>query len=207
MLIPRESPYLKGLNSYYLHLDRLVEHMQGEIGSGCVHCSAPGKEMLVYFTEQELISCLIQDSDQPVAESVSFATVQDAFIRASFVVQIFQIAPHAIFFWAQMPPFQRASASLRSSEIPLPDLIFRLRMKQFSGFIDVQLVEKKDSAILFFHEGERIGGSYTWGSGGLSTTNEDYNTLLSRVQSAEGIFTFGSYLRKGAQDVETEKLS
>jgi hypothetical protein len=92
-----------------------------------------------------------------------------------------------------MPPFQRAKATLRSTEIPLPDLIFRLRMKQFSGFIEVQLLKKNEGGVLFFHEGDRIGGSYTWGKGGMSTADEDYNTLLSKVQTGEGVFTFGSF--------------
>jgi hypothetical protein len=78
----------------------------------------------------------------------------------------------------------------------LPDLIFRLRMKQFSGFIEVQLTKKPESGVLFFHEGDRIGGSYSWGKGGMSTTDEDYNALLSRVQSNDGIFTFGSFQEK-----------
>ncbi len=39
MLIPRERPYLEGLNSYYLQLEKFIEHLQGEIGSGGVHCA------------------------------------------------------------------------------------------------------------------------------------------------------------------------
>jgi hypothetical protein len=40
MLIPEEQPYLKGLNSYYIAIDRFVEHLQGEIGSGCLYCQS-----------------------------------------------------------------------------------------------------------------------------------------------------------------------
>ena len=194
MLTPREKPYLEGLNSYYLHLERFIEHMQGEIGSGGIHCLSSRQTMMFYFNENEVISSLVQEKDH----STSFASLHEIaranFYSSSYTVKVFNLDDHAIYFWAQMPPFQRAKASLKSTEIPLPDLIFRLRQKQFSGFIDVQLVKKDEGGTLFFNQGDRIGGSYSWGRGGMSTSDEEYNALLSRVQLNEGVFTFGSFI-------------
>jgi len=195
MLIPREKPYLQGLNSYYLHLEKFIEHMQGEVGSGGIHCRSNILEMLIFFSENEVISSLVQEKGGKAHFTPSYEVARGSFYSANFSVRLYQLEPHAIFFWAQMPPFQRAKSALRSTEIPLPDLIFRLRQKQFSGFIDVQLSNKPDSGILFFNEGDRIGGSYTWGKGGMSTADEDYNLLLSRVQAGEGVFTFGSFIK------------
>jgi hypothetical protein len=88
----------------------------------------------------------------------------------------------------------------------LPDLVFRLRQKNFSGFIDVQLLNKQESGLLFFHEGERVGGSYSWGKGGMSTSAADYNTLLSRIQTGEGVFSFGSFIQeKKRESVSTQR--
>jgi len=199
MLIPRERPYLEGLNSYYLHLEKFIEHLQGEIGSGGVHCVSPGLQMLVYFNEQEVISCLVQEKGRDAHFAPSFEIVRGRFYSGSYAISVHQLDQNAIFFWAQMPPFQRAKSALRSTEIPLPDLIFRLRMKQFSGFIEVQVGKKNEGGVLFFNEGERIGGSYTWGKGGMSTSDDDYNSLLGRVQVNEGIFTFGSFVKEDKQ--------
>ncbi len=195
MLTPRERPCLDGLNSYYLHLEKFIEHMQGDIGSGGIHCKSSYLELLIYFNEVEIISCLLQEKGGKANFHPSYEVVRGSFYSANFTVQVFQLEAHAIFFWAQMPPFQRAKSALKSTEIPLPDLIFRLRQKQFSGFIDVELVNKDASGILFFNEGERVGGSYSWGKGGMSIADADYNTLLSRMQSCEGIFTFGSFIK------------
>jgi hypothetical protein len=196
MLTPRERPYLDGLNSYYLHLDKFIEHMQGEIGSGAIYCRSPYLELLIYFNENEIISSLLQEKGGKATSLPSFEIIRGSFCSANFSVKVYQLEAHAIFYWAQMPSFQRAKAALKSTEIPLPDLIFRLRQKQFSGFIEVELVNKVDSGILFFNEGERVGGSYTWGTGGMSISDEDYNTLLGRVQSGEGLFTFGSFVKE-----------
>lgn len=196
MLIPREKPHIEGLNSYYLHLEKFIEHLQGEIGSGAVYCISPNLEMLIFFNEEEVISSMVKEKGGHVMSVPSFEMVRSRFYSGSFMVKVFYLDQNAIFYWAQMPPFQRAKAALRSTEIPLPDLIFRLRMKQFSGFIEVQLARKTEGGVLFFNEGDRIGGSYTWGKGGMSTSDEDYNTLLGRVQSGESIFTFGSFLQE-----------
>ena len=196
MLIPREKPCLEGLNSYYLHLERFIEHMQGEIGSGGMHCLSPGFEMMIYFNEYEVISNLLQEKGNAAYFAPSLEIARSFFYSATYAVKVYQLDAHAIFFWAQMPSFQRAKASLKSTEIPLPDLIFRLRQKQFSGFIDVELMKKNEGGTLFFNEGDRVGGSYTWGKGGMSTSDEEYNALLSRVQLNDGIFTFGSFIKE-----------
>lgn len=195
MLIPREKPYLEGLNSYYLQLEKFIEHMQGEIGSGGIHCHSPNLDMMIYFNEYEVISSLLQAKDSAAQFAPSHEIARNSFYSSSYAVKVFRLDANAIFFWAQMPAFQRAKAALKSTEIPLPDLIFRLRQKQFSGFIDVRLVKKNDGGILFFNEGDRVGGSYTWGEGGMSTSDEDYNSLISRVQLNEGVFTFGSFIK------------
>jgi hypothetical protein len=195
MLIPREKPYLEGLNSYYLHLEKFIEHMQGDIGSGGIYCKSPSLEMLIFFTENEIISSLAQEKGGLAAVSPFCEIVKGSFYQANFSVKVYQLEAHALFFWAHMPSFQRAKSVLKSTEIPLPDLVFRLKQKQFSGFIDAKIVNKTESGVLFFHEGKRIGGSYTWGKGGMSTADEDYNILLSRMQSNEGIFTFGNFIK------------
>lgn len=208
MLIPREKPHLAGLNSYYLDLEKFTEHLQGEIGSGCIHFKAMLREILVYFDESEVIQCIIQDKAHLAVTTKSLNPIKKAMVDHNFMVQVFYLNPQAIFFWGQLPPFQRAKAALKSSEIPLPDLIFRLKQKLFSGFIDVQLNNKQEKGLLFFHDGKRVGGSYSWGNGGLSVRDEDYNTLVSRVQTGEGIFSFGSYIQeKNEESLQTETSS
>lgn len=208
MLIPREKPYLSGLNSYYLHLDKFIEHLQGEIGSGCLYCQAIDIELLVYFDEQEIVRGVIQKSGERAQMSQSLDPVMDSLAKKNFQVTIYYLDPASIFFWGQMPPFKRAQARLKSTDIPLPDLIFRLSQKKFSGFIDVDLEGRDDCAILFFHEGERRGGSYYWGRGGLSPSDDDYNSLLGLMQNNDAIYDVGHFksdLTLAAQQPKSEQ--
>ncbi len=203
MLLPKEKPFLKGLNSYYLHLEKLIEHLQGEIGSGCVYGKSSSKEFVVFFDDNEIIRTSFQEKNEKKNFYTDLTIIKEIVLQNNFVIDVYYLSPNAIFFWGHMLSFQRAKSALKSTEIPLPDLIFRLKQKQFSGFIDVQLVNNSDSGLLFFNEGERIGGSYSWSNGGMTKADEDYNTLLSRVQRDEGVFKFGSYITKEKTNLKT----
>ena len=121
MLIPREQPYLDGLNSYYLHLDKFVEHMQGEIGSGCLYFRSSTEEILIYFDEREVLRGVVQDNNQRAWVSPTLAPVLSELRRKNFRVTVYTLAASAIFFWGQMPQFQRAKTTLKSADITLSD--------------------------------------------------------------------------------------
>jgi hypothetical protein len=193
MLIPKEKPFLTGLNSYYLYLDKFIEHLQGEIGSGCFYCQSANQEILVYFDEREIIRSIIQDNGKRAQFSQSLKPVTQALSRKNFLVTIYYLNPSSIFFWGQIPCFQRAKAKIKTTDISLPDLFFRLRQKNFSGFIDVNLQGHDEGGILFLHQGERRGGSYSWGTGGFSPLDDDYNRLLGLLQTNVATYDIGQF--------------
>jgi len=193
MLIPEEKPYLKGLNSYYIAIDRFVEHLQGEIGSGCLYCQSVKEEILVYFDEHEVIRAVIQKNGEPAYPTKEMGPVLKSLKQGNFVITVYALDANAIFFWGQIPPFKRAKKILTSKNIPLPDLIYRLNAKKFYGFIRVTLLGEKERALLFLHKGRRIGGSYSWGKGGLDTSDVTYNQLLKLVQETPAQFALGHF--------------
>ena len=193
MLIPEERPYLKGLNSYYVVIDRFVEHLQGEIGSGCLYCQSAKEEVLIYFDEHDVIRSVIQKNGQPASIINTMEPVVESLGRTNFVITVFALDPNAIFFWGQIPPFKWAQKTLTSEEIRLPDLLYRLNAKKFYGFVRVEITDQKEGAILFLHRGSRIGGSYSWGRGGLDPSDASYNQLLKLVQEAPARFFVGHF--------------
>jgi len=193
MLIPKEKPYLSGLNSYYLYLDKFIEHLQGDIGSGCLYGRTTDQEILVYFDEREIVRGVIQHSGKRAQTSENIDPVLQSLDIKNYVVNVYYLDLSSIFFWGQMPEFKRAKAALKSSDIPLEDLVYRLKKKRFSGFLDISLLKQKEGAILFFHQGERRGGSYSWGKGGLNPSDEEYNRLLGLLQSHAATYDIGHF--------------
>jgi hypothetical protein len=193
MLIPEEKPYLTGLNSYYLHIDKFVEHLQGEIGSGCLYCQSADREVLVYFDEREIIRAVLQKNGERARVAQDLTPVLRALSQANYLITVYFLEANAVFFWGQMPPFKRAQVELRSMNIRLPDLLFRLNAKKFYGFIRVKLMGQKGSALLFLHKGKRIGGSYSWGKGGLDPSDNNYNKLLKQLQATPAVFAIAHF--------------
>jgi hypothetical protein len=193
MLLPREKPFLTGLNSYYLDIEKFVQHLQGEIGTGCLYCKGADQELLVYFDEYEIVRGVTQNNGEHAEISEHIDRVIESLHAKNFQVTIYYLDPDSIFFWAQMPAFKRARETVSSRKVSLPDLIFRLHQKEFSGFIEIDVRGRNDCAVLFFHQGQRRGGSYYWGTGGLSPSDVDYNTLLGMLQKNKGTYSIGYF--------------
>lgn len=195
MLIPKEKPYLVRLNSYYLYFEKFIEHLQGDIGSGCLYCQTSGQEILVYFDEQEIIRGVTQNSGEHAQVSEDLKSVLQALSVKNFQVTVYCLDPASIFYWSEMPAFQRNKTKVNETDITLPALATRLLKMNFSGFVDIDMGDQSDSAILFFHQGERRGGSYSWGKGGLSPSEEEYNRLLLSLQDAKTVtFSLGRFI-------------
>ena len=202
MLVPKEKPYLAGLNSYYLQIDKFIEHLQGEIGSGCIYCQGVDQELLVYFDEQEIIRGVTQERGEHARISQSLDPVLHSLVQKNFLVTVYYLNSASIFFWGQMPSFQRAKKTIQSAEIPLLHLVHRLQRREFSGFLDVNLLDGDVGAILFYHQGERRVGSYSWGKGGGSHADEDYQRLLQILQTNAATYDLGQFQAEAAEQSE-----
>ncbi|MCW5199061.1 hypothetical protein VU06_04915 [Desulfobulbus sp. F3] len=193
MLLPREKPFLRGLNSYYLDVEKFIQHLQGEIGTGCLYGKGSAQELIVYFDESDIVRGLTQNNGEHALASEQLDHVFAALTQRNFEVAVYYLDQDSIFFWGQLPAFRRAKDRLSSSKVSLPDLVFRLHKKKFSGFIEVDVKGRSDCAVLFFHQGERRGGSYYWGTGGLSPADDDYNTLVAMLQKSGGSYGLGYF--------------
>lgn len=194
MIIPKEKPYMDGLNSYYLITEKFIEHLQGEIGTGCIYFKSSSREILIYFDEIDIISGIIQENGERAEVAQSLEPVFEALEQRNYLVKVFHLDPHAIFFWAQLPPFKRAKNELTTSDISLSKLSDRLAQKKASCFVDVKFRSATNmNTILFFHKGNFMGGSYSWGAGGLNPSKMEYETFLTTAEEKDAVFALGHF--------------
>ena len=115
--------------------------------------------------EGDILGGVIQESGERGQFAQTLNPVFEALKERNYLAKVFHLDPHAIFYWAQLPPFKRAKTDLDSTEISLVDLVERLQQKKASCFVDVSFSGANMNCLLFFHEGNFTGGSYAWGSG------------------------------------------
>jgi hypothetical protein len=180
MLLPKEPPYLHNLHGYYLELDRLVAHLQREIGSGCILCRSAGQRQAVFFNTVEIVHCAIEQAGRAACQAVSLAELQAGFIRRPFQVSVYFLDVNAVYHWAALPPYRQRSSAVRGA-VTFDRLVERIAAKAVDGFIDLALPDG-EGALLFFERGRRVGGSYSWGNGGLSPWQSDYDRMRAAMR-------------------------
>ena len=63
VVIPRQQPVLENLNAYYLDIKKLLEHYQGEIGTGGVYFKSHAAEGVVFFDKDELLNAFYEEKE------------------------------------------------------------------------------------------------------------------------------------------------
>jgi len=187
ILMPRERPVIQDLNSYYLDLERLVEHFQGQIGCGGVHLRSSSAEAALFFDETGIINGIHQSGQtllrgQQAIDNVFQATKQD-----NFTVTVYRIAPVNVYFWASLSHAEPIYKDLSSEFTDLEALIKKMRHERLTGFIEVTIDRENESGLLFFNNGSLIESSCSWANGDCTPQN-DQQRLSDMSREIGGVF-------------------
>ncbi len=188
IIIPREKPVIEDLNSYYIDIERLFEHYQGEIGYGCIHFRSPVAEAAIFFDKDELLNGCYEDRQQQLSGKSTYDSIRQATQKQNFNINIYKIAEERVYFWANLPDAKKLYKDLSTEFTDLKGLIKKMAAEKLTGYIDVAIGNGKESALVFLNNGQIIGGSYSWGGGGLNRTAEAQIELVQRTKQHGGIF-------------------
>lgn len=162
IVIPKENPLIKDLNSYYLNIERLFEHFQGVVDSGCIYFKSPSSEGAVFFDEENIINAVFQNKTKLIKGHEAVNILMGESGSNNFSVAIFEIIPERIMFWANVADAEDLHKDLSTEYTDLEGLINKKISEKLTGYIHV-LFEAGDVGVLFLLNGEIIG----------STTSED----------------------------------
>jgi hypothetical protein len=189
IILPREKPVTEGLNSYYLNIQRLIEHYQGELGSGGIYFHSPSAEGVIYFDKDELLSGLYQGR---AGELVKGRAAVDRLLAAvdefNFVLNVYAIEPEQVYFWANIPSAETVYRDLSTEFTDLDGLIKKMMSESLTGYIEASIKEGEESGLIFFINGQIIGGSYSWKQGELNGTREARDELVQKTKESGGSF-------------------
>lgn len=188
IIIPKEKPAVENLNSYYLDIRKLIEHYQGEVGSACVHFKSPSAEGVIFFDKDDLLNGFFRDSEGESEGKAVIDRLVDAAVDRNFVISIYEIDPEKVYFWAKIQAAEKIYADLSSEFTDLEGLTKKMGSGKLTGFIDVLISDGKEGGLIFFDNGEIIGGSYSWGKGELNHSKESWELLVQKTKELGGIF-------------------
>ncbi len=187
VILPKEKPVLGKLNSYYLRLRKLLEHCQGEFGSGCIHFEAPAAEGMIFFDKDEVLNGVFVSKEGETEGPQAIDTLLDA-AGYNFTINIFYIAPELVYFWAHIPMAKVIYKNLSTEFTDFEVLYSKMRSEKLTGFFNILLNKGEGSALYFLNNGEVVGGSCSWKIVGNLGSKENLDLLFTKLKTVGGIF-------------------
>lgn len=205
IVLPKHRPIVEKLNSYYLHIRKLFEHYQGELGSGAIHFKSPFAEAVIYFDKDEMLNGVFKGDGSLVTGQEAVERVIEASDNNNFIITIYQIPFEDIYFWANVPNSQEVYKDLSTEFTDLEGLISKMKAEKLTGFINVSLNNGSEGGIVFFNGGQIAGGSFSWGPLPLEKLQEGVRTLVEKSKDLGATFYVSKILpRNGALNLDSE---
>ncbi|MGM0787524.1 MAG: hypothetical protein ACQETG_07405, partial [Thermodesulfobacteriota bacterium] len=204
IIIPREKPVVQELNSYYLNIDKLIEHYQGELGAGAVYFRSPVAEAVLFFDEQSLINGYLEDRSRSLHGKQAVERIIKVAEGSNFAVSVFRILPERLYFWANLANSRPLYRDLTSEFTDLQGLILKMEGEKLTGYIEVEL-NNGTGGLLFFHQGQVIGGSSAENSGGSVDRSREYrDDLIERSKEHGGRFNVSKVFLEQAEKSDSD---
>lgn len=206
IILPKEKPIVKKLNSYYLRIPKLVEHYQGEIGSGVVHFKSPAAKGLIVFDKDELLNGAFQQKGETITGPDAVDALLNTDENASYNVSVFSINADEIYYWSTIPDAKRIYQDLSTEFTDLEGLIKKMRNEELTGVIEVVIGKGAEGALLLMNAGRIIGGSYSWGDASNPGTQNDQKILFEKTQAEGGTFHVSRLPSSGTPKTHSKKV-
>ena len=188
VVIPKQQPVLENLNIYYLDVRKLVEHFQGEIGSGGIYFKSHAAEGVIFFDQDQLVSGFFKDKDMTFSGDEAVERLLAAGDEYNFSVNIYRIGPEEVYFWAGIPTAEKIYKDLSTEFTDLEGLIKKMSAEKMTGYIDVAIGDGKEKGLIFLINGKNMGGSYSWGNGTPSPSKKNRDLLIQKTKELGGTF-------------------
>ncbi len=189
VIIPRDKPVLENLNIYYLNVKKLLEHYQGEIGSGGVYFKSHTAEGAVFFDKDDLLNGHFKDKTIDLTGREAIERLLGAGDKYNFNVTIYEIADNEVYFWASIPSAEKIYKNLSTEFTDLEGLIKKMISEKLTGYIDVAIDRGKEVGLIFIINGTIMGGSYSWSNGKPTPNKENQELLIRKTKEKGGIFS------------------
>lgn len=185
---PKENPILASLNSYYVNIERLIEHFQGEVGCGALSFKSSSSEGILFFDKDEILNGIHFQKNNELTGSEAVDQLIQSSESTNFSLNVYLLRAEDIYFWSTMPNAQRIYQDLTTEFTDLEGLIKKMKSEGLTGFIEVVIGDANGEGLIFFNNGQVSGGSYSWGSGDSRRGEEDQEKLVQLTKELGGAF-------------------
>lgn len=189
VIIPKEKPAIVNLNSFYVDMDRLLEHYQGEMVSGGVYLKSVSTEGAIFFDNSAILGGIFTNDNTNLSGEEAVDRIISDCKTGNFTISVYEIDPARISYWANIPSAQRIYDNLSTEFTDLQGLMKKMGKEKLTGYIEV-IIDKDDTkqAWVFFQNGMIIGGVDSWERPNLDRSGEYLKRLIAQTKNTSGMF-------------------
>lgn len=210
IVIPKGKPVLTNLNTYYLKIKNLIEHFQGELGSGGIFFTSNAGKGVLFFDEFDVVSGYIQNRDGELSGKSAIDFLLDPPSGYNYLVSIHAMEPEDVYYWTQISLAQVIYDNLSSEFTDISALIQKLKVERLTGYIDVSMKRGGARGMLFMLNGQIVGDFLSWASIKSNNESNAQKELINRVK-AEGavfrVFKISAENKKSKSDKSTQTVN
>ncbi|MGD9053518.1 MAG: hypothetical protein PVI38_18205 [Desulfobacterales bacterium] len=188
VVIPSQQPVLENLNAYYLDIRKLLEHFQGEIGSGGIHFKSHTAEGVLFFDQDQLLSGFLQEKNNTLSGHEAIERLLQAGKAYNFIVTVYQIDSEEVYYWAGIQTAEKIYKDLSTEFTDLEGLIKKMGSEKLTGYVDIRIGSGEKRGFIFLINGKIRGGSCSWGNGTPSPSSAHQKLLIQKTKELGGTF-------------------
>ncbi|MDY0132544.1 MAG: hypothetical protein RBR53_07735 [Desulforegulaceae bacterium] len=102
MYFPDSNPILKGLNTYYIKTDKLIEHFQGEIGNGVIYFKGSISEGAVFFESDHYLKSFFKKKDELIFDNEALSLIMKNCEKNNYEIYIYYLKPDEVYLWSEI---------------------------------------------------------------------------------------------------------
>ena len=200
VVIPRQQPVLENLNAYYLDIKKLLEHFQGEIGSGGIHFKSHASEGVLFFDQDQVLNGVLKDKNRTMTGQQAVERLLGSGNKINFNVSVYQIGPEEVYYWAGIQTAEKIYKDLSTEFTDLAGLIKKMSSEKLTGYIDISIGDGEKSGFIFLINGRIRGGACSWVNGLPSPSSKHQELIIEKTQQLGGIFNVCQISLKSIQN-------
>jgi len=189
VIIPREKPVIENLNIYYINVRKLLEHYQGEIGTGGVHFKGHAAEGVIFFDKDDLLNAFYKDRDIELFGPDAVDRIINEGGNYNFKVNVYKIPLTEVYFWSSIPAAEKIYKDLSTEFTDLEGLIRKMSSEKLTGYIDVAIGGGQEGGLIFILNGKIMDGSFAWNNGEPGPTRKSQEMLIRKTKERGATFT------------------
>lgn len=188
IVIPKNMPVTKGLNSFYLNVARFIEHYSGEIATGAIHFLSGKAEGVVFIDDHAVLSGIFKNKSGKLQGAEAIEHIIKNVGENNFSVAVYEIEPEYVHFWANLPHAEVIHSNLSTEFTDLKKLIMKMQSEKLTGYVEVTLNDAAEKGTVFLNMGNISGSLFPWNREKLINSRQDMEKLIGISKKTGGKF-------------------